>query len=61
MQDLQIGAEILRETLDRELTKEERAAQAKKEEKAVAAAQLANVRLRAACAPLQFIHAHCTR
>lgn len=43
MGDLKIGADILREALDRELTKEERAAQAKREEKAVAAAQIANV------------------
>lgn len=43
MEDLKIGADILREALDRELTKEERAAQAKREEKAVAAAQIANV------------------
>jgi hypothetical protein len=43
--DLTIGAEILREALERELTKEEREARAKREEKAVAAAQLANVRL----------------
>ena len=39
MSDLQIGAEILREVLDRELEKEERAAQAKREEKAIAAAE----------------------
>ena len=43
MGDLKIGAEIIRECFEREMTKEERAAQAKKEEKAVAAAQIANV------------------
>ena len=41
--DLRIGAEILKEALERELTKEERAERAKQQEKAVAAAQVANV------------------
>ena len=40
--DLRIGAEILQEALDRELTKEERAERAREQEKAVAAAQVAN-------------------
>ena len=43
MNDLSIGAEILKEALEREMTKEERAIEAKKNEKAVAAAHLANV------------------
>ena len=43
MNDLKIGAEILREALERELTKEDRITQARKEEKAAAAAQIENV------------------
>ena len=43
IRDLQIGAEILREALEREVTKEERQERAKREEKAAAAAQKANV------------------
>lgn len=43
MGDLRIGAEILKETLDREVGKEERIMRAKQEEKAVAAAHVANV------------------
>lgn len=43
MRDLQIGAEILKEALEREVIKEERLERAKKEEKAAAAAQVANV------------------
>ncbi|EKM59515.1 uncharacterized protein PHACADRAFT_250072 [Phanerochaete carnosa HHB-10118-sp] len=42
--DLRIGAEILKEALDREMTKEERAERAKQQEKAVAAAQIANIK-----------------
>lgn len=41
--DLRIGADILKEALEREETKEERTERMKKEEKAVAAAQVANV------------------
>ena len=41
--DLHIGAEILNEALEREITKEERQERAKQQEKAVAAAQVANV------------------
>lgn len=43
MADLRIGADILKEALEREMTKEEREERAKREEKAVAAAQVANV------------------
>lgn len=43
MRDLQIGAEILKEALEREITKEERVERARQQEKAVAAAQVANV------------------
>lgn len=43
MRDLAIGAEILKEALDRELLKEERQERAKKQEKAAAAAQVSNV------------------
>ena len=45
MTDLRIAADILKEALEREVTKEERQERAKREEKAVAAAQVANVRL----------------
>ncbi|KAI0340932.1 hypothetical protein BDW22DRAFT_1485878 [Trametopsis cervina] len=44
MRDLQIGADILAEALEREVTKEEREARAKQQEKAVAAAQKANIK-----------------
>lgn len=43
MGDLRIGAEILKEALDRELTKEEREERAKREEKAIKASEVANV------------------
>ena len=43
MRDLQIGADILKEALEREVGKEERLELARKQEKAVAAAQVANV------------------
>ncbi|KIP04877.1 hypothetical protein PHLGIDRAFT_120297 [Phlebiopsis gigantea 11061_1 CR5-6] len=44
MVDLRIGAEILKETLDREVGKEERILRAKQDEKAVAAAHVANIK-----------------
>lgn len=43
MSDLRIGAEILKEALEREMSKEDRAERAKQQEKAVAAAHVANV------------------
>ncbi|THH01679.1 hypothetical protein EW026_g1069 [Hermanssonia centrifuga] len=44
MQDLRIGAEILKEALERELTKEEVEERRKKEEKAIAAAQVEKIK-----------------
>lgn len=45
MEDLRVGAAILKEALDRETEKEERAQRGKEEQKAVAAAAAQNVRL----------------
>ena len=44
MEDLRVGAAILKEALDRETEKEERAQRGKEEQKAVAAAAAQNVR-----------------
>lgn len=44
LRDLQVGAEIVKEALEREMTKEERQERARREEKAVAAAQVANIK-----------------
>ena len=44
MEDLRVGAAILKEALDRETEKEERAQRSKEEQKAVAAAAAQNVR-----------------
>lgn len=45
MDDLRIGAAILKEALDREMDKEDRARRSMEEQKAVAAAAAQNVRV----------------